>query len=258
MHPGADGIINPSPVERVLDILILVGALATVPLTVLLEEHQTGTLIVTLDWAVWGLFAFEFIARGVLARRSWRLGPNLLALAVVVLSFPLLPAILGLTRLARLSRAFRAIRLATTITRGMTELRTIFVRRGVPYVLALSCLLIMAGGAALALVEPGTVHGGFADGVWWAIVTASTVGYGDIAPSTTVGRVIAVLMMLAGVGLISTLAGSITAYFVGQAANPEMAELRDKLSTLEKRIDVLIAAVQEGRTSSVELEMRHR
>jgi voltage-gated potassium channel len=92
-------------------------------------------------------------------------------------------------------------------------------------VASLAALLILAGGGGLALVEPNTVHGGFLDGIWWAIVTASTVGYGDIAPATLPGRLIAIVMMLAGIGLISTLAASITARFVEQDKNAELKEL---------------------------------
>ena len=251
-----DNISASRPFERFLDILILIGALATVPLTVLLEEHQTGGLIATLDWVVWAIFVFEYIARCAIDPRRLRsVRTGLFPLAVVILSFPLLPAVLGLVRLARLSRTFRALRLLSTIARGMAELRVIFARKGVAYLIGLASLLIVAGGAALALVEPSTVRGGFVDGVWWAIVTASTVGYGDIAPTTVVGRVIAVVIMLAGVGLISTLAASITAYFVGQTGNPELAELRDRIVRLEGRIDRLLAVidadtVSENRTGS--------
>src|ERR1019366_7085096 len=93
---------------------------------------------------------------------------------------------------------------------------------------SVSVLIIVAGGTSLVLLEPQTVKGGFGDGVWWAIVTAATVGYGDIAPSTLVGRLIAVVLMLSGVGLVSTLAASITAYFLGAEENSGLTELRER------------------------------
>jgi voltage-gated potassium channel len=239
-------VLNSSRFRRTLDVMVIIGALATVPLTVLLEQHRISGLITALDWLIWAIFAFEFLGRAMLDR-PLRMKANILPLAVVVVSFPLLPAALGLVRLVRLSRAFRALRLATTIVRGMTGLRAILARRGVAYVAGLSGLLIVAGGAALTLVEPQTVRGGFADGVWWAVVTASTVGYGDIAPVTLVGRVIAVLMMLAGVGLISTLAASVTAYFVGQESTSELTELRESIVRLEARIESLLISVDRER-----------
>lgn len=67
----------------------------------------------------------------------------------------------------------------------------------------------------MAVIEPGTVQGGLwaASG---AIVTASTVGYGDIAPASPQGRIVATLLVLVGIGVVGTLAASIAAYFVGQ------------------------------------------
>ena len=106
---------------------------------------------------------------------------------------------------------------------------------------AIAAFIILAGGAGLTLLEPQTVKGGFADGVWWAIVTASTVGYGDIAPSTIWGRFIAILLMLSGVGLMSTLAASITSYFVGQEGNAALTELKERTTRIEELLHRLLA-----------------
>jgi voltage-gated potassium channel len=81
------------------------------------------------------------------------------------------------------------------------------------------------------------VKGGYGDGIWWAVVTATTVGYGDISPSTLAGRLIAVLLMLVGIGLVSTLAASITSYFVQQTANSEFKELATRLDRIEKLLE---------------------
>jgi len=66
--------------------------------------------------------------------------------------------------------------------------------------------IILLFGGIIRFVEPNTFHT-FFDGIWWAIVTAATVGYGDIVPKTTAGKVIAILLILLGTGFIS-------AYFV--------------------------------------------
>ncbi len=52
------------------------------------------------------------------------------------------------------------------------------------------------------------------DGIWWAFVTSTTVGYGDISPVTPFGRIIATVLMLVGIGLIGSLTITITSYFL--------------------------------------------
>jgi voltage-gated potassium channel len=83
------------------------------------------------------------------------------------------------------------------------------------------------------------------------------VGYGDIAPTTLWGRLIAVVMMLAGVGLISTLAASITAYFVGQADNLDLRELRERTARIEVLLQKILAEAGSGSKVDTELAMRY-
>jgi voltage-gated potassium channel len=208
-------MMSPSRFRGALDVAIVLGALTTIPLTVLQEHGTRSPALNTMDWAVWSIFAIEFLFIVSFGPRVQILKPSTAAdLAVVVLSFPLLPNLLGLVRLARLVRLLRLARLAGVTARGLAALKEILGRRGLLYIVAITSLLILVGGGCLSILEPETVKGGYGDGIWWAIVTATTVGSGDIAPTTLPGRLIAVLLMLVGIGLMSTLAASITSYFV--------------------------------------------
>lgn len=75
-----------------------------------------------------------------------------------------------------------------------------------------------------------------ADALWWSIVTCTTVGYGDISPSTLPGRIIAVFLMIVGIGLISMLTGTITTYFtkIKPADEPEGTDNTNILDTLSE------------------------
>jgi voltage-gated potassium channel len=216
--------------------------LATIPLTLLGEENPPASWVQAADWAVWVVFLLEYIVMVAINRpRAQYVKRNPLNLVVIALSYPHLPLIFGLVRLARLTRFVRLLRLVSVTARAIEALRTILWRRGVVCVAAISIFIILAGGALLTLLEPQTVRGGFADGVWWAIVTASTVGYGDIAPTTVWGRLIAVLLMLSGVGLMSTLAASITAYFLGQEESAVLTELKERTIRIETLLSGLLA-----------------
>jgi voltage-gated potassium channel len=222
------------------------GALATIPLTVLQEQGTTSRALDVLDWAVWGIFAVEFLLLVCFSSRLQILRASTAAkFVVVLLSFPQLPNVLTLVRLARLGRLLRLMRLTSVTARGVAAIKEILGRRGLIYVLVVTTLLILVGGGCLSILEPATVKGGYGDGIWWAIVTATTVGYGDISPSTFLGRIIAVILMLVGIGLMSTLAASITSYFVQQTANTELKEVTDRLD----RIESLLARLQIPRDS---------
>jgi voltage-gated potassium channel len=123
--------------------------------------------------------------------------------------------------------------------RGLAAIKEILGRRGVIYILAITTLLVLVGGGCVSILEPQTVKGGYGDGIWWAIVTLTTVGYGDISPSTLPGRLIAVVLMLVGIGLMSTLAASITSYFVQQTPSGEFTALTERLERIERLLDQL-------------------
>jgi voltage-gated potassium channel len=167
---------------------------------------------------------------------------NILNLSIVVVSFPLLPAVFGLVRIARL---FRLLRLLVLAAFAMQGLRRVFGRRGLLLVIATIALLVVVGGTVMSFLEPDTAKGGIMGGVWWAIVTMTTVGYGDIAPATVPGRVLAVVLMLGGIGLTASLAAAIAAFFVGQ--DQEKSPLAERLARLEVMVAEIHAATTEAK-----------
>jgi voltage-gated potassium channel len=234
-----------------LNFAVVAGTVATIPVIILLDQGVDAPWLRAADWAIWAIFLLEYAieiawapSRLRYARRNW------LSPLVILLSFPPLPDLLAGARLARLVRLARFTRLAGVTLRGLAELRFVLARRGLLFVGATTLVLVLAGAAALEVVEPNTVKGGYFDGVWWAIVTASTVGYGDIAPSTLWGRVIAVVLMLGGIGLISTFSASVTTYFVGQQEAADLREMRERLARMEVMLEELTRAATSRRPES--------
>jgi voltage-gated potassium channel len=80
----------------------------------------------------------------------------------------------------------------------------------------------------------------YADALWWAVVTAATVGYGDRFPVTPGGRGVAVMLMIAGIALFGVVTASVAAYFVEQSTDQEVTSRLDRilerLDELERRL----------------------
>jgi voltage-gated potassium channel len=121
------------------------------------------------------------------------------------------------------------------------------LRVAVPAALA----AIIATGLLFAAVEGRTIG----DGLWWAFVTVTTVGYGDITPETAAGKVIAVALMTAGIGFLLVLAGAIVEHFVAGKVQQVESEIREveldehivlqRLDEISRRVDRLAAALAE-------------
>jgi voltage-gated potassium channel len=111
--------------------------------------------------------------------------------------------------------------------------------------LALTTLAItgVAGVAAWLLSPRG--FDGLGDALWWAAQTVTTVGYGDVVPETTGGRLIGLLVMVVGVGAVSLITALVTSSFITYQQRrrggelDRHQELRDALARIELRLDAL-------------------
>lgn len=114
-----------------------------------------------------------------------------------------------MTKLLRIMKVTKLVRLFTYFLRLTKKSKRFLNTNGFKYMLLITCLFVFLGGIAIHYAENMT----FGDGIWWAFVTATTVGYGDISPSTAIGRGVATVLMLVGIGLIGSLTSTITSYF---------------------------------------------
>lgn len=180
---------------------------------------------------IWGVFVVDYFVRLALStnRRAFFKAnvPDLIA--ILPLDF------FRLARLARLARLVRLVRAGTVLWRVSKDVRGVVSTNGLGYVLALNATLVVVGGLAISAVEPAI--GTLGDALWWSLVTATTVGYGDISPATGVGRVVAGLLMVIGIGTIGMVTGSIATYFIHgrqQDGDPEIEHIRDRLAEWPK------------------------
>ncbi len=82
------------------------------------------------------------------------------------------------------------------------------------------------------------------DALWWSVVTATTVGYGDISPTTGEGRVIAVVLMLVGIAVIGAFTATLASLFFEQEKSPEIARLEARLEQIDSKLDQIAARLK--------------
>lgn len=168
-----------------------------------------------LNWAVWAVFAADYVVRMLLAEDRWRfVRSHPLALLAVLL--PMLQPLRLLRLVSMLLLAGQRARLASQVQ--------------VTTYVAGSCLgLLIFGALAVLEVErdaPGASIRSLDDALWWAFTTMTTVGYGDMAPTTGLGRVLAVGLMLSGIALLGVVTANIAAWFIARFEKDEDAERR--------------------------------
>jgi voltage-gated potassium channel len=226
---------------------MVVLAFATVPALVLEERSATPwlrTLASALNWTIWVGFVGEYVARLVLApdrrafvRSAW------FDLLIIVLSPPfLVPESMESLRAARVLRLLRLLRVVAVAAIGFRHLRTALAHRRFHWVALVAMATVLVGAVAEYAVE-GRGNGSltsFGDSLWWAVVTATTVGYGDLSPETTEGRVIAVMLMLVGIGVIGVFTATL-ASFVLSSEETEASVIHTRLDAIERKLDDLLA-----------------
>jgi voltage-gated potassium channel len=102
-------------------------------------------------------------------------------------------------------------------------------------------------GIVIRLVDPAEFHNVWI-GLWWAVQTVTTVGYGDVVPHETSGRLIAAVLMLSGIGFLTVVTAAITAAFLEtvrrRMGDPAQKELMAKLDELSARMQVLESSLR--------------
>ncbi|MEU5592507.1 potassium channel family protein [Streptomyces sp. NPDC020298] len=197
------------------------------------NRSLTGLCTAT-EWVVWAAFATDYLIRLALTpRRREFVRTHWLDLCAVVL--PMLQPLRLLRMVSTLLLVGRRARMASQI-------------RLTTYVAGAVVGLLMFGSLAVLSVERESPRGNIrtlGDAVWWSFTTMTTVGYGDHAPTTGLGRMIAVGLMLSGIALLGVVTANIAAWFIGQFAKDDLEERRqtEAIETLTEEVRLLRAEV---------------
>jgi voltage-gated potassium channel len=166
---------------------------------ILIQRIDLGISLVFLTDFIYGLYRAP--SRKAYLKHHW---PDLIA------SIPISSEIFRSARALRLIRLVRVIRVIARIRHiGIVADKVLDERGNYIYAAVVTAVIILSGAVAFFSMEfginPNVNH--FFDAIWWAVTTTTTVGYGDIIPFTTAGRLIGMILMFLGMGIVGGIAG---------------------------------------------------
>ena len=213
-----------SPAERNFDLWLIVAILASVAVVMLdsvpAVKQRWHVPLSLAEWFFTLVFAIEYLVRLWTVRRPLRYATSffgiidLLAILPTLLSL-LFPAgtSLAVVRILRLLRIFRVLKLAEYSSEaGVLVQALLRSRRKILVFIATLLTITVIFGAMMYVIE-GPAHGytSIPTGMYWAVVTMATVGFGDIAPATTLGRLVTSVLIIIGYSIIAVPTGIYTA-----------------------------------------------
>ncbi|WP_313132036.1 potassium channel family protein [Anaerocolumna sp.] len=199
-----------------------------------------GTILAVIDinqgltlWQIWldrGILivlTIDYLVRFILAKdkRIFFIENvfNLLAI------FPF-SSTLRVLRITRLTKLFKLSIIGAFPRKAFRKVNLFLNTNGLKNMLFFTVVAILFGSVGIMYTEHMTIT----DSLWWAFVTATTVGYGDLSPSTNLGRLIAAVLMIFGIGLIGSITSTITSYFL----NLEKKDFKEEtITSIKNRLD---------------------
>ena len=190
-----------SPGLTALAVLFLIAF--SIPAFVTDLTDQARSAIEIIQWVCWLAFALDLIL-GLATSRDKKeyLLKHPLEIASVLLPF------------------LRPLRLMRVISFGSLALQKIAMGKqfAITVKVAVTAVFVSYIAAVQITISERSVEGSniktFGDGLWWAVTTVTTVGYGDRFPTTTEGRILAVMLMLVGISLVGVITASVASWFV--------------------------------------------
>ena len=208
------------------------------------------------NWVVWLFFAVETALLCFLVRDKRRyLLSNWINLLIIAVGLPLL---WSNQPYAGALRTLRILLLFGILFEMSSTIRQMLARNNIGLTLFVALIIIVMAGTSMAAIDPAIET--FWDGIWWAWVTVTTVGYGDLVPESPQGKVFGGLLMILGLGLFSLITASFSAFLIAreeeEIVEKEEAIIEKKKEVATQELHAIAKLDQiEGRLENLERDL---
>jgi voltage-gated potassium channel len=212
-----------TPAGKAFDVILLIAILLSVVVVILGSEPSLaakyGDVFYFIEWFLTILFTIEYFLRIYTVEKPMKYIFSFYGIIDFIAIIPTYLAVfltgshfLVVIRVLRLMRVFRVLKLARYIKAGDTLSTALKNSRGkiIVFLEAVVMLVIIIGSLMYLVEGPENGFTSILVSIYWAIVTVTTVGYGDIAPQTVTGQAIAAVLMIVGYAIIAVPTGIIT------------------------------------------------
>ncbi len=225
-----------TPAGRAFDITLIISILLSIT-AVMVESVRSiravyGPLLYDIEWFFTGLFTVEYVLRLLSVRRPFRYATSFFGVVDVLAILPtflslLLPGTqyLFTVRVLRLLRIFRILKLSEYLSEASVIINALRASQRKIIVFILSVLTVVVIIGSLMYIVEGEENGftSIPTSIYWAIVTLTTVGFGDITPHTPMGKALASVVMIMGYGIIAVPTGIVTAELTNAGARKRIS-----------------------------------
>ena len=192
-------------------------------------------ILIKIDDLIYVVFVIDYITRISLSKNKKDFIRNNKIDLISLIPFNTIFKSLRILKLNKLLRLGRLVKISVLFARFKDDSRLFFKTNHFGYVLITTIILIVLGALAMSYLENMDIG----DSIWWSFVTTTSVGYGYIYPTTNLGRIIAILLMITGLGFVGILSGTIATYFLAEKKiknnyrSSVLEDIKDKLDNFD-------------------------
>lgn len=209
---------------RKFDVWLLV-AIALSVIVILVDSvpdinERMGTFLAILEWFFTILFTIEYVLRIIVSPKKWKYVLSILGIIDLLSILPAYMSIINVSyryllvlRSLRLLRIFKILHLGSFLSAGryITEALLHSYRKILLFMMFISLLVIIIGSFMFVIEVDTPGFESIPNSIYWAVVTITTVGYGDVSPVTPLGKFLSIIVMLCGYSIIAVPTGIVTA-----------------------------------------------
>lgn len=230
--------------QTLYDLLMAILSLIVVIMLIIDNSCNLSDNIKTVfeitDYIILIIFAVDYFIRLYLAKdKKLFIKTNIIDLITIIPFNSIFQAakILRITKLFKFAKLIKALKIFKSVVillKFRKHIDSFLKTNNFQYVLWITLSTLFIGTIGIHLTE-GISYG---NALWWSFVTITTVGYGDISPATPIGRILASLLMLVGIGFLSMLTGTISTFFLNKNNSKNHTSYKnDVIENIKSRLD---------------------